>query len=138
MANDDDLFIFLNTLIINKGDQNITSTGSLEDRILGIRNPQQIQLIDLNPPHFSLFESDYQKMRDVAVEEDDFTKVLNIFGSILERSYGMNLEKTKTVLQEAYLSYVRTQQQLAQMFAEVGHFELTDAHLKNAHSGYDI
>ncbi len=110
----------------------------------------------------SPYEAQYQLMRRLAEEEDNFERIVNVFADIIkkelrkrETSSSMydiryksslddlctetpDIKKAKEVLSAAHKTYIHTQRQLAQAFAEQGLFELADAHLKNAHTGAKI
>ncbi|MBI5002224.1 hypothetical protein HZC31_02470 [Candidatus Woesearchaeota archaeon] len=82
-------------------------------------------------------EAEYQRMKRVAVEEDDFRRVLDVYSAILKRSPSVHGEATR-VLREAFALYGTTQQQVADIFAGQGDFEETDTHIKNACSSYTV
>ena len=82
-------------------------------------------------------EAEYQRMKKLATEEDDFRRVLDVYSAIIKRSPTVRGEATR-VLREAFALYGTTQQQVAEIFAGQGDFEETDAHIKNACSGYSV
>lgn len=84
------------------------------------------------------FEADYQRMRQVAREDDDFKKVLNVFEGIYQRAQGRGMDRAKQALREAYGIYTQTQKDIARLFAQAGQYDPTEEHLQKAHSGCTI
>ena len=77
-------------------------------------------------------------IRRLASEEDDFKRVVDVFGSIVKRAQGMGIGRAKEVLRKAHEIYVDTQKQLARLFGDQGQFDIAEEHLKNAHLGCEI
>ena len=82
-------------------------------------------------------EAEYQRMKKLATEEDDFRRVLDVYSAIIKRSPTVRGEATR-VLREAFVLYGTTQQQVADIFARQGDFEEVDAHIKNACRSYSV
>ena len=89
-------------------------------------------------PRAPSFETEYKLMRTLAVQEDDFSKVAEVFMSIVRRVYGLDTAKPEAVLREAHQIYINTQKQLARVFGDQGQFDAVQAHLQNACSGLKI
>ncbi|MDP1694067.1 MAG: hypothetical protein Q8L34_00845 [Candidatus Woesearchaeota archaeon] len=84
------------------------------------------------------FETEYKLMRTLAVQEDDFSKVAEVFMSIVRRVHGIDTAKPEAVLREAHQIYINAQKQLARVFGDQGQFDVVQAHLQNACSGLKI
>jgi len=84
------------------------------------------------------FDPDYERMRRLAVEEDDFARVTDVFFSVVRRDYGFGLGRARDALIEAHKIYVDTQKQLAQRFGDCGMFDLAEEHLRNAGLRFEI
>ena len=84
------------------------------------------------------FETEYKLMRTLAVQEDDFKKVLELFKSIVDRSLGIDTARHEVVLREAHATYTTVQKQLAKVFGDQGQFEVAMEHLKNACFGFEM
>jgi hypothetical protein len=88
-----------------------------------------------NIPRDQTSES-YARMRKLAIEEDDFRKVIDVFALVLKSR--VDVFQATEVLREAYGKYIDTQKRLASLFGERGQFDYVEEHLKNAHFGCEL
>jgi hypothetical protein len=119
---------------------NKKGSSSLEDLLSGYgvnQSRPRAPARSIIPPTPS-FDSDYEMMKRLASEEDDFKRVVDVFGSIVKRAQGKGIGRAKEVLREAHEIYVDTQKQLARLFGDQGQFDIAEEHLKNAHLGCEI
>jgi hypothetical protein len=78
----------------------------------------------------------YARMKKLAIEEDDFRKVVDVFASVLKSS--VDVSQATEVLREAYRMYIDTQKRLANLFGGQGQFDYVEEHLRNAHFGCEL
>ncbi|HLC85511.1 MAG TPA: hypothetical protein VJH22_06995 [Candidatus Nanoarchaeia archaeon] len=96
---------------------------------------QDPQIPSSSPP--PSFEHEYAEMMRLAIEDDDFKKVLDLFSLVSWKEIYPST-RTRRVLQEAFVEYTSSQLQMASAFAGIGRFDDVDRHLSNACKAYRV